>query len=42
MNYHITKWKIKDLIELYEEKRIRLNPPYQRNEIWSTSVMSTK
>ena len=34
MDYKITKWKIKDLLELYEEKRIRLNPPYQRNEIW--------
>jgi len=36
MDYQITKWKIKDLLDLYEERRIRLNPPYQRNEIWST------
>lgn len=29
---------IKGLIELYEQNRLILNPPYQRNEIWSMSA----
>lgn len=35
MKYKLKKWLIKDLIELIDEEQICLNPPYQRNPIWT-------
>ncbi|HPE54816.1 MAG TPA: DUF262 domain-containing protein [Bacteroidales bacterium] len=35
MEYDIVKWSIAELINLYEENKLDLNPPYQRNFIWS-------
>lgn len=35
MDYNIVYWTIADLIELYKEKKLNLDPPYQRNFIWS-------
>ncbi|MCK4351911.1 DUF262 domain-containing protein [candidate division WOR-3 bacterium] len=36
MKYKLeTDFTIKTLIELYEKDEVNLNPPYQRNEIWS-------
>ncbi|HMR90812.1 MAG TPA: DUF262 domain-containing protein [Chitinophagaceae bacterium] len=34
MQYEIKEWCIQDLIELYDKKKLNLNPPYQRNDIW--------
>src|SRR5574341_2163762 len=38
MKFKIQSWKVKDLINLYEGMKINLNPPYQRNEIWSSNA----
>lgn len=38
MKYKLSEWTIKDLISLYENKKLNLNPPYQRNDIWSPSA----
>ena len=35
MKYKLTEWSIKNLIELIDKDRICLNPPYQRNPIWT-------
>jgi hypothetical protein len=35
MKYEIDKWPIHKLIELYERGLITLDPPYQRNPIWT-------
>lgn len=35
MEYSFETWTIKDLYEEYEAGKLNLNPPYQRNEIWS-------
>jgi len=35
MTYEIQQWTIKDLLELYTNKSLSLNPPYQRNAIWN-------
>lgn len=35
MKYKSSEWTIEKLISLYEEKKLNLNPPYQRNDIWS-------
>jgi hypothetical protein len=35
MKFSIKSWKISDLLELYEKKKLNLNPPYQRNDIWT-------
>lgn len=37
MNYYIETWTIYDFIEKYEDKKLHLNPPYQRKFIWSLS-----
>jgi len=34
MEYKIKELVINDLISLYEQKKLNLNPPYQRNDIW--------
>ena len=35
MKYEIKEWSIKNLLDYYENDKIDLSPPYQRNEIWS-------
>ena len=35
MEYYFETWTIKEIIDHYINKRINLNPPYQRNDIWS-------
>lgn len=35
MRYYFENWSISTLLNLYEENRLDLNPPYQRNDIWS-------
>ena len=35
MRYKILKWTIQELIELYDGKKLNLNPSYQRNDIWT-------
>lgn len=37
MKFSISKWTIKKLYETYKKGQINLNPPYQRNFIWSIS-----
>lgn len=38
MKYRIETWIIRDLIELYKKGNMDLNPPYQRNDIWSLNA----
>jgi hypothetical protein len=38
MNYTQESWPIRKLAELYEGKKLDLNPPYQRNPIWSSAA----
>lgn len=35
MKYTVESWSISSLIKLYDENKLNLNPPYQRNDIWS-------
>ncbi|WP_319502223.1 DUF262 domain-containing protein [uncultured Draconibacterium sp.] len=35
MKYTFESWSIGELLELYQEDNLDLNPPYQRNDIWS-------
>jgi hypothetical protein len=35
MKYKTQEWTIEQLIESYDRNLLRLNPPYQRNPIWS-------
>ena len=35
MEYEIEKWPIHKLIAIFDKGQIALNPPYQRNPIWS-------
>ncbi len=35
MEYQTKEWKILDLIQLYKDELLVLDPPYQRNFIWS-------
>jgi hypothetical protein len=35
MKYIFEGWSISKLIDLYEKDKLCLNPPYQRNDIWS-------
>ena len=35
MKYIFEDWTISKLLELYQEDKLDLNPPYQRNDIWS-------
>lgn len=41
MEYRIETWKISDLIEKYNDDHLILNPPYQRNYIWSLNDQRT-
>ncbi|HEY1757086.1 MAG TPA: DUF262 domain-containing protein [Bryobacteraceae bacterium] len=38
MHYDIETWKISELLKVYEEKRLDLSPPYQRNEVWTAKA----
>jgi hypothetical protein len=38
MKYEIIEWSIQDIIELYENNKLNLNPPYQRNDIWPVNT----
>ena len=38
MKYQIEKWPIRKLIEIYDNDLLLLNPPYQRNPIWSLNA----
>jgi len=35
MNFYIQTWAIKQLIETYDKGMLNLNPPYQRNPVWT-------
>ncbi len=35
MKYTFESWSIGKLLELYQKDKLDLNPPYQRNDIWS-------
>ena len=35
MKYEVEIWTIEDLIEAHEANQINLNPPYQRNAVWT-------
>ncbi len=35
MSFKLEIWNISELINLYNEDKLNLNPPYQRNAIWS-------
>lgn len=35
MKYKIKIWLIRQLVDIYENDKLLLNPPYQRNPIWS-------
>ncbi len=38
MRYRIEIWTIKQLLETFDQKQLNLNPPYQRNEIWTEKL----
>ena len=38
MNFDLATWKISELLKAYEEKRLDLSPPYQRNEVWTAKA----
>lgn len=38
MRYRIEIWTIKQLLEMFDQKQLNLNPPYQRNEIWTEKL----
>lgn len=38
MKYILETWSITKLLDLYEDDKLNLNPPYQRNDIWSLSA----
>lgn len=38
MEYRILEWTIDDLINLYDQEKLNLTPPYQRNDIWLISA----
>ena len=35
MKYEFKTWPISKLISLYNKEKLNLNPPYQRNDIWT-------
>ena len=35
MKYHTESWTLADLANIYDQGNLNLNPPYQRNDIWS-------
>jgi len=35
VRFTIQVWKVLQLVELYDQEKLNLNPPYQRNPIWT-------
>ncbi len=35
MKYTFESWSISELLAMYDNNKLNLNPPYQRNDIWS-------
>lgn len=40
MNFKIESWTIQKLVKTYEDKKLNLTPPYQRNNIWTEKAQS--
>ncbi len=40
MKYRIISLSISELIKLHDEVRLNLNPPYQRNDIWTSKAQT--
>ena len=40
MNFSIDVWEVQTIIRLYDEGKINLNPPYQRNPVWTKSAQT--
>lgn len=40
MNFKIEVWEVRTIIRLYDEGKINLNPPYQRNPVWTKSAQA--
>src|SRR5471030_2006276 len=38
MNFEPVTWKISELLKVYDEDRLDLSPPYQRNEVWTAKA----
>lgn len=38
MNFDLVTWKISELLKVYDENRLDLSPPYQRNEVWTAKA----
>lgn len=38
MNFELATWKISELLKVYDEDRLDLSPPYQRNEVWTAKA----
>ncbi len=38
MKYRIETWSIRKLLETFDRKLLNLNPPYQRNDIWTEKL----
>jgi hypothetical protein len=38
MNFEPVTWKISELLKVYDEGRLDLSPPYQRNEVWTAKA----
>lgn len=38
MNYDLETWKISNLLRVYDDERLDLSPPYQRNEVWTAKA----
>ncbi len=41
MKYEIEIWTVQDLLDLHDAGRLDLNPPYQRNDVWSASAQKS-
>ncbi|HCZ37712.1 MAG TPA: DUF262 domain-containing protein, partial [Cytophagales bacterium] len=35
MEFNFEEWSLQRLITIYDEKKLDLNPPYQRGDIWT-------
>jgi len=38
MRYRIETWSIQKLLDTFDRKQLNLNPPYQRNDIWTEKL----
>ncbi len=41
MKYEIETWTVQDLLNLYHANKLNLNPPYQRNDVWSAAAQKS-